>query len=123
MIGAQASNDQLEKILSYLDIGKQEGAEVLTGGKRAGLPRHQTLRAAIEWSHDLCTPTEQVVWARLSVFAGTFDLAAAVAVCAPTQNADSLTFDTKAAISSRSATDQADGPRIASWVNSFARAP
>jgi len=35
MIGAQASNDQLEKILSYLDIGRQEGASVLTGGKRA----------------------------------------------------------------------------------------
>ncbi len=35
MIGAQASNDQLEKILSYLDIGKQEGAKVLTGGHRA----------------------------------------------------------------------------------------
>ncbi len=37
MIGAQASNDQLEKILSYLDIGKQEGAKVLTGGARAQL--------------------------------------------------------------------------------------
>ncbi|WP_413336034.1 aldehyde dehydrogenase family protein [Brevibacterium sp. GP-SGM9] len=37
MMGAQASNDQLEKILSYLDIGKQEGAEVLTGGARADL--------------------------------------------------------------------------------------
>ena len=35
MIGAQASSDQLEKILSYIDIGRQEGAEVLTGGKRA----------------------------------------------------------------------------------------
>jgi len=35
MIGAQASNDQLEKILSYLDIGTQEGAEVLAGGARA----------------------------------------------------------------------------------------
>ena len=35
MIGAQASSEQLEKILSYFDIGKQEGAEVLTGGKRA----------------------------------------------------------------------------------------
>ena len=35
MLGAQASNDQLEKILSYLDIGKQEGAKVLTGGQRA----------------------------------------------------------------------------------------
>ncbi len=37
MIGAQASTDQLEKILSYLDIGRQEGAQVLTGGKRAHL--------------------------------------------------------------------------------------
>ena len=34
MLGAQASNDQLEKILSYLDIGRQEGAQVLTGGER-----------------------------------------------------------------------------------------
>lgn len=34
-VGAQASNDQLEKILSYIDIGKQEGAKVLTGGGRA----------------------------------------------------------------------------------------
>ncbi len=35
MLGAQASTDQLEKILAYIDIGKQEGAEVLTGGARA----------------------------------------------------------------------------------------
>jgi aldehyde dehydrogenase len=38
MIGAQASNDQLEKILSYLDIGQQEGAKILIGGERAQLP-------------------------------------------------------------------------------------
>ncbi|TIL95011.1 MAG: aldehyde dehydrogenase family protein [Mesorhizobium sp.] len=38
MIGAQASSEQLEKILSYIDIGKQEGAEVLTGGARNELP-------------------------------------------------------------------------------------
>ncbi|MCB1520438.1 MAG: aldehyde dehydrogenase family protein, partial [Hyphomicrobiaceae bacterium] len=37
MIGAQASNDQLEKILSYIDIGRQEGAQVLTGGERNNL--------------------------------------------------------------------------------------
>lgn len=36
-VGAQASNDQLEKILSYIDIGKQEGAKVLTGGERLDL--------------------------------------------------------------------------------------
>ena len=37
MIGAQASNDQLEKILSYIDIGKAEGAKILTGGTRVDL--------------------------------------------------------------------------------------
>ena len=37
MIGAQASNDQLEKILSYIEIGKGEGAHVVTGGERAEL--------------------------------------------------------------------------------------
>ena len=36
-VGAQASNDQLEKILSYIDIGKKEGAKVLTGGARASM--------------------------------------------------------------------------------------
>jgi predicted ATPase len=68
----------LNQMASRLD----ERFHVLTGGRRAGLPRHQTLRAAIEWSHDLCTPTERVVWARLSVFAGVFDPAAATTVCA-----------------------------------------
>ncbi|WP_428062684.1 aldehyde dehydrogenase [Brevundimonas sp.] len=38
MIGAQASSEQMEKILSYLDIGRQEGAEVLTGGSQNDLP-------------------------------------------------------------------------------------
>ena len=37
MVGAQASNDQLEKILSYIDIGRSEGARVITGGERADL--------------------------------------------------------------------------------------
>lgn len=37
MMGAQASNDQYEKILSYIEIGKQEGAEVLTGGAKTSL--------------------------------------------------------------------------------------
>jgi aldehyde dehydrogenase len=37
MMGAQASSEQMEKILSYIDIGKQEGAEILTGGKRKEL--------------------------------------------------------------------------------------
>jgi aldehyde dehydrogenase len=42
MIGAQASSDQLEKILSYIDIGKAEGAEVLTGGNRRSIDAEGT---------------------------------------------------------------------------------
>ncbi|MEU4355264.1 ATP-binding protein [Streptomyces virginiae] len=55
---------------------------LLTGGVRGGLPRHRTLRTAIGWSHELCTPAERLLWARLSVFAGQFDLDAAEYVCA-----------------------------------------
>ncbi|MEV0604301.1 LuxR family transcriptional regulator [Streptomyces sp. NPDC050315] len=64
-------------------VARLEGRfEVLTGGRRAALSRHQTLRTAIDWSHDLCTPAERLLWARLSVFAGSFDLAAVEEVCA-----------------------------------------
>ena len=68
----------LDELAKHLD----DRFHVLTGGKRAGAERHHTLRAAIEWSYELCTRAEQLLWARLSVFAGTFDLAAAEAVCA-----------------------------------------
>jgi predicted ATPase len=43
--------------------------------------RHQTLQAAIGWSHELCTPAERLLWARLSVFAGPFRLRDAQDVC------------------------------------------
>jgi predicted ATPase len=54
---------------------------LLTGGGRDALPRHQTLRTAIGWSHELCTPEERLLWSRLSVFAGQLDLEAAEYVC------------------------------------------
>ncbi|MEU4424399.1 LuxR C-terminal-related transcriptional regulator [Actinoplanes sp. NPDC024001] len=48
-----------------------------------GVPgRQESLRTAIAWSHDLCTPDERLLWRRMSVFAGDFDLAAAQEVCA-----------------------------------------
>ncbi|WP_156726769.1 ATP-binding protein [Streptomyces apocyni] len=47
-----------------------------------GLPRHQALRTTIGWSHELCEPLERLLWARLSVFAGTFGVEAAERVCA-----------------------------------------
>ncbi|MEW2166273.1 regulator [Streptomyces sp. NPDC007084] len=54
---------------------------LLTGNGRDALPRHQTLRTAIGWSHELCTARERLLWARLSVFAGRFDLEAVEYVC------------------------------------------
>jgi non-specific serine/threonine protein kinase len=54
----------------------------LLGTARSSLHRHQTLKAAIGWSHELCTAQEQRLWARLSVFPGGFDLEAAERVCA-----------------------------------------
>jgi predicted ATPase/class 3 adenylate cyclase len=55
---------------------------LLTGGSRTSLPRHQTLRAAIEWSHRLLSGPEQVLFRRLAVFAGSCTLEAAEQVCA-----------------------------------------
>jgi non-specific serine/threonine protein kinase len=53
---------------------------LLTGGSRAALPRQQTLRAAIDWSHDLLSKSEQAFLRRLALFAGGFDAEAAEAV-------------------------------------------
>ncbi|MGD6753426.1 helix-turn-helix transcriptional regulator [Streptomyces sp. BH105] len=54
---------------------------VLTGGSKVALPRHKTLRTAIDWSHDLCSPQERLLWARLSMFAGDFDLPSVEDIC------------------------------------------
>lgn len=55
---------------------------LLNGGSTGALPRHQTLRALVDWSYDLCSEQERALWARLSVFSGGFDLPAAEAICA-----------------------------------------
>ena len=56
----------------------------LSHGGRLGAPRHQTLRAAFDWSWELLTPTEQLLFARLAVFAGGWTVEAAQEVCAGT---------------------------------------
>ena len=53
------------------------------GTARTSTDRHRTLRAAVSWSYELCTPAEQRLWAELSVFPGGFGLAAAEHVCGP----------------------------------------
>ena len=54
---------------------------LLTGGSRTALPRQQTLRATIDWSHDLLSEPETVLFRRLAVFAGGWTLEAAEEVC------------------------------------------
>ena len=56
--------------------------QLLRGGSRTDLPRHQTLQALIDWSHALLTEPEQVLLRRLAVFAGGWTMEAARAVCA-----------------------------------------
>ncbi|MDA8350758.1 MAG: winged helix-turn-helix domain-containing protein, partial [Pseudomonadota bacterium] len=55
---------------------------VLTGGRRTALPRHQTLRATLDWSHRLLAEPDRIVLRRLAVFAGSFTLEAAGQVVA-----------------------------------------
>ncbi|MER5802113.1 LuxR C-terminal-related transcriptional regulator [Streptomyces mirabilis] len=55
---------------------------LLTGGSRTARPQQRTLRAAMEWSYELCSPAERLLWNRLSVFVGGFGLDSAEGVCA-----------------------------------------
>ena len=67
-----------DQIASRLD----DRFRLLTGGSRMALPRHRTLKAAMDWSYDLLTNAERAVFTRLSVFAGGFGLGAIEYVCA-----------------------------------------
>ncbi|AII07975.1 protein kinase domain-containing protein [Rhodococcus opacus] len=68
---------------------------LLTRGSRGATTRQQTLRLSVDWSFELCSAGEQLVWGRVSVFAGSFELDAAEQVCgdglAPDELLDTLT--------------------------------
>lgn len=68
----------VEQITARLD----DRFQLLTGGSRAALPRQQTLRALVDWSHALLSDEEKTLLRRLAVFAGGWSLDAAEAVCA-----------------------------------------
>jgi predicted ATPase/class 3 adenylate cyclase/Tfp pilus assembly protein PilF len=67
----------VDQIASRLD----DRFRLLAGGGRTALPRHQTLRATMDWSHDLLSEEERALLRRLSVFAGGWTLEAAEAIC------------------------------------------
>lgn len=67
------------RVLSPAEIrdGLHDRFRLLTGGARTAVRRQQTLRASVDWSHALLTEPERIVFARLAVFMGGFDLVAA----------------------------------------------
>jgi predicted ATPase/class 3 adenylate cyclase len=71
------------KVLSIPNLAQRlnERFKILTGGSRDALPRQKTLSALIDWSYDLLTPQEQLLFNRVGIFAGGFSLDAATAVC------------------------------------------
>jgi predicted ATPase/DNA-binding CsgD family transcriptional regulator len=75
---------------------------LLSTGSRVGSVRHQSLKAAIDWSFGLLSAEEQLVWRRLSVFAGSFDLAGADAICAGTSGPEGTVADVVASLVDKS---------------------
>ncbi|MER7397630.1 tetratricopeptide repeat protein [Streptomyces sp. NPDC000151] len=77
--------ETLADLLDRLDdrfqfLVDEKAADAPAGPRRSGF-RHDTLRTAIGWSHELCRPHERLLWARLSVFIGDFSRAAVEHVC------------------------------------------
>ncbi|MEA2788429.1 MAG: hypothetical protein QOG73_835, partial [Acetobacteraceae bacterium] len=79
--------------VEVLAAGLEDRFGMLTRGRRLALPRHQTLRATLDWSHELLTEPERVVLRRLAVFAGHFNLVAARAVVASPEISASEVLD------------------------------
>ncbi len=71
-------------------LERLEGGEEVPGAPGPAGARQHSLRSAIGWSHELCTPGERLLWARLSVFAGPFTLCDAQDVCATSQLSDEV---------------------------------
>jgi predicted ATPase/DNA-binding winged helix-turn-helix (wHTH) protein len=76
LAAARAAALGIEELASRLD----ERFNLLTSGRRTALPRHQTLRATLDWSYELLAEPERILLRRLAIFAGPFNLDAASAV-------------------------------------------
>jgi predicted ATPase/DNA-binding winged helix-turn-helix (wHTH) protein len=86
---------------------------LLGGGRRTALPRHQTLRATLDWSYDLLTEPQRLVLRRLAIFAGGFTLQAVSAVSADDEIAASEVVDCVADLITKSlVTVDAGGARV-----------
>src|SRR5271166_2797744 len=89
LAAARAAVLGVEEVAAHLD----DRFRILTGGRRTALPRHQTLRATLDWSYELLSEPERVILRRLAVFAGVFRLEAASAVIASPEIAPAEVVD------------------------------
>ena len=91
------------RVLSIEEIDRRldDRFRLLAGGDRTALPRHRTLEALVAWSYDLLDEPERVLFERLGVFAGSFDLGAVERVCG-TSGADDSVLKTLAALVDKS---------------------
>ncbi|MDN3020558.1 NB-ARC domain-containing protein [Streptomyces sp. S.PB5] len=81
LAAARLESYSLDKLHQVLGDRLCSRFDLLTSEGGTGAPRHWTLRTTIGWSNELCAPLERLLWARLSVFAGTFTTGAATWVC------------------------------------------
>ncbi len=88
----------VEQIAERLD----DAFRLLTGSSRTALPRQQTLRATIDWSHNLLSDPEKILLRRLTVFAGGWTLETAEAVCGDSQVSAADILDLLAALVNKS---------------------
>ncbi len=92
LAAARAGEFSLREMVTRLD----DRFRVLTRGRRTAMPRHQTLRATLDWSYNLLTAPERAVLRRLAIFPGGFELEAATAIMATT---DGEVLDVAASLS------------------------
>ena len=104
-------------VLSAEQINARLGDRLglLTRGGRTRPARQQTLRASVEWSYELCSQAERLLWARLSVFAGGFELDAAEGICADHRLAAEEVLDLLAALAGKSILIAAHGQGVARY--------
>jgi predicted ATPase len=95
----------VEQVLERLD----DRFRLLTGGDPTAPERHRALRTAIGWSHELCSPPERLLWARLSVFAGPFDLDAVEYVCTGAELAEEGVLEAVEALVAQSVLSREQG--------------
>ncbi len=117
LAAARTATLGIQHIAGHLD----DRFRLLAGGRRTALPRQHTMRATLEWSHELLTAAERVVLRRLSVFAGTFNVGEASAVAASSELAESDVIDLLSNLVSKSLVDRcATGFRLLETTRAFA---